>query len=179
MRIEREKTVAVCVDYQEKILPAVFEEDQLIQNSVKLLSGLKTLEIPMFLTQQYTKGLGMTIDPICQAAGMEDYLEKLTYSAYSQLSEVLPSPAEKPYVVVCGIESHVCVLQTALDLKANGYQPYLVADCISSRKRSDYEMALERSKQEGVLLTTYEAILFELQVEAGNFTSKAIQKIVK
>ena len=179
MRIEREKTVAVCVDYQEKILPAVFEEDQLIENSVKLLSGLKTLEVPMFLTQQYTKGLGTTIAPIRQAAGAEEYVEKLTYSAYSQLKEKLAPPEEKPYVIVCGIESHVCVLQTALDLKVNGYQPYLVANCISSRKRSDYEMALERAKQEGIFLTTYEAILFELQVEAGNLSSKAIQKIVK
>lgn len=179
MKIEREKTAAVCIDYQEKILPAVFEGERLIQNSTKLLSGLKTLEIPIYLTQQYTKGLGATVQEICQAAGTEDYLEKLTYSAYPKLREVLPPPAEKPYVVVCGIESHVCVLQTALDLKANGYQPYLVADCVSSRKRGDFEMALERAGQEGILLTTYEAILFELQEEAGNLTSKAIQNIVK
>ena len=179
MRIEREKTAAVCIDYQEKILPAVFESEQLIENSTKLLNGLKTLEIPIYLTQQYTKGLGATVPEICRAAGTKDYLEKLSYSAYPTLREVLPFPEEKPYVVVCGIESHVCVLQTALDLKANGYQPYLVADCVSSRKRGDYEMALERIRQEGGLLTTYEAILFELQKEAGNLTSRAIQKIVK
>ena len=66
MKIEREKTAAVCIDYQEKILPAVFEGERLIQNSTKLLSGLKTLEIPIYLTQQYTKGLGATVPEICQ-----------------------------------------------------------------------------------------------------------------
>ena len=92
MRIEREKTAAVCIDYQEKILPAVFESEQLIENSTKLLNGLKTLEIPIYLTQQYTKGLGATVPEICRAAGTKDYLEKLSYSAYPKLREVLPFP---------------------------------------------------------------------------------------
>ncbi len=179
MRIKRSQTAAVCVDYQERILPAVFEEEHLINNSVKLLEGLKTLEIPIYLTQQYTKGLGTTIQKIREAAGTEEYLEKLSYSACCQLKTKLAPPEEMPFVIVCGIESHVCVLQTAIELKEQGYQPYLVTNCIASRNRSDYEMALERAKQEGILLTTYEAILFELLEEAGTPVSKAVQKIVK
>lgn len=82
-------------------------------------------------------------------------------------------------MLLCGIESHICVLQTAMDLKAHGYQPYLVADCLSSRKPADHRMALERAKQEGILLTTCEATLFELLATAGTPDSKAIQKLIK
>ena len=92
--------------------------------------------------------------------------------------ELLP-PEQQPYVLLCGIESHICVLQTAMDLKAHGYQPYLVGDCLSSRKPADHRMALERAKQEGILLTTCEATLFELLAAAGTPDSKAIQKLIK
>lgn len=179
MRIKREQCAAVCVDYQEKILPAVFESEALVENSVRLLEGLKTLGVPIFLTQQYTKGLGPTIGSICAAAGTGEYLEKIAYSAYPQLKTVLAPPEESPFVIVCGIESHVCVLQTAMELKENGYQPYLVTNCIASRRRADYKTALKRAQQEGILLTTYEAILFELLETAGTAESKAVQKIVK
>lgn len=170
MRIIREKTAAVCVDYQERILPAMTDPETLLQNTVKLLKGLRVLGVPVYLTQQYTKGLGDTVAPIREAAGTSEHLEKLTFSAYPQLREKL---------LLRGIESHICVLQTAMDLKAHGYQPYLVADCLSSRKPADHRMALERAKQEGILLTTYEAILFELLAAAGTPDSKAIQKLIK
>ena len=173
MRIIREKTAAVCVDYQERILPVMTDPETLLQNTVKLLKGLRVLGVPVYLTQQYTKGLGDTVAPIREAAGTSEHLEKLTFSAYPQLREKLP------YVLLCGIESHICVLQTAMDLKAHGYQPYLVADCLSSRKPADHRMALERAKQGGILLTTCEATLFELLAAAGTPDSKAIQKLIK
>ncbi len=179
MKIKRNQTTAVCIDYQERILPAMFGKEELLEKSKKLLEGLKVLQVPICLTQQYTKGLGTTVPEICEAAGTEEYLEKVTFSAYEQVKEKLMPPEEMPYVIICGIESHVCVLQTAIDLKNAGYQPYLVTDCISSRKQQDYDMALERAKQEGIILTTYESILFELLGAAGTPDSKAIQKIVK
>ena len=128
MRIIREKTAAVCVDYQERILPVMTDPETLLQNTVKLLKGLRVLGVPVYLTQQYTKGLGDTVAPIREAAGTSEHLEKLTFSAYPQLREKLLPPEQQPYVLLCGIESHICVLQTAMDLKAHGYQPYLVAD---------------------------------------------------
>lgn len=170
MRIIREKTAAVCVDYQERILPVMTDPETLLQNTVKLLKGLRVLGVPVYLTQQYTKGLGDTVAPIREAAGTSEHLEKLTFSAYPQLREKLLPPEQQPYVLLCGIESHICVLQTAMDLKAHGYQPYLVAD---------HRMALERAKQEGILLTTCEATLFELLAAAGTPDSKAIQKLIK
>ena len=118
MRIIREKTAVVCVDYQERILPAMTDPETLLQNTVKLLKGLRVLGVPVYLTQQYTKGLGDTVAPIREAAGTSEHLEKLTFSAYPQMREKLLPPEQQPYVLLCGIESHICVLQTAMDLKA-------------------------------------------------------------
>lgn len=177
--MQKDRTVAVCVDYQEKLLPAMMNTDALLDHSVRLLEGLKALALPIYLTQQYTQGLGMTTECIQTAAGTAEYIEKLTFSAYPQLAALLPPPEEKPFVLICGIESHICVLQTAIDLKQHGYQPYLVTNCISSRKPEDYETALKRAVQEGILLTTYEAALFELLEIAGTTESKTVQKIIR
>ena len=179
MRIKREQAVAVAIDYQERLLPAMNDKDSLLENSARLLEGLKILGVPVYFTQQYTKGLGQTDERMRQAAGTEEYLEKIRFSGYGELAPKLAGPKDHPYVILCGIESHVCVLQTAMEFKEHGYQPILVTDCIASRKVRDYEMALERAKQEQILLTTYEALLFELLEEAGTQTSKMIQKLVK
>lgn len=179
MRIKREKAVAVAIDYQERLLPAMNDKDNLLKNSAKLLEGLKILGVPIYFTQQYTKGLGQTDERMRQAAGKEEYLEKIRFSGYREIAPKLEGPQVQPYVILCGIESHVCVLQTAMEFKEQGYVPVLVTDCVTSRKARDYEMALERAKQEQILLTTCEALLFELLEEAGTQTSKMIQKLVK
>ena len=179
MLIRKEQTFAVAVDYQTKILPAMANRESLIEKSVRLFNGLKVLEVPVFITQQYTKGLGGTTPEITEAIGKEDWLEKMRYSGFEELKTVIPSPQERPNVLVTGIESHVCVLQTALELKDAGYRVYLVTDCVTSRSTEDRATAIERMKQEGILLTSYESILFELQERAGNDTAKQIQKIVR
>lgn len=176
MRIEREQAIALVVDYQEKLVPVVSESEQLIRNSDILLEGLKILEVPMIVTQQYTKGLGMTVEPIVEAVGTTEYIDKIAFTAYDAVKWKLRG---KKYVIVCGIESHICVLQTVIDLKAAGFVPVLVADCISSRKESDKQVALERARQEGAIVTTYESLLFELLKVAGTETSKKIQKLIR
>ena len=176
MRIEREHTIALVVDYQEKLVPAMNDKEKLLRNSCILLEGLKILDVPMVITQQYTKGLGMTVEEITQAAGMTEYIDKISFTAYDCVKEKISA---KKYVIVCGIESHICVLQTVLDLKGAGFVPVLVADCVSSRKEGDKQVALERARQEGAIVTTYESLLFELLKVAGTETSKKIQKLVR
>lgn len=179
MRILAENTSCLVIDYQERLLPAMANKEELLANSVKLLTGLRILGIPMTITGQYTKGLGLNVPEIFEAVGTEEYIDKITFSSY-EAEEVQKSLGENvKNVILCGIESHVCVLQTAIDLKAAGYQPVLVVDCISSRKEKDMEIALLRAQQEGVLLTTSEAILFELTRAAGTDTFKQISKLVK
>ena len=164
MLIRREDVAAVAVDYQERLMPVMQEKEALLAHSVILLRGLKELGVPIYLTQQYTRGLGMTV------------LEKISYSA---AEEVIPKLGGKKSVILCGIESHICVLQTVIDLKSRGFQPVLVTDCISSRKARDLEMALERARLEGAILTTYEALLFELLGKAGTTEARKIQKLIK
>ena len=176
MRIEREHTAAIVVDYQEKLVPVMSQKEQLIHNSEILLKGLKILDILMYITQQYTKGLGMTISEIQEAAETTEYIDKIAFTAYDAAKWKLRA---KKYVIVCGIEAHICVLQTVIDLKAAGFVPVLVADCISSRKESDKQVAIERARKEGAIVTTYESLLFELLKVAGTDTSKQIQRFIK
>ena len=176
MRILREESIALVVDYQEKLVPVMKNREDLINQSQILLQGLQALKIPMIITQQYTKGLGTTVREITEAVGFEDYVEKISFSAYEQVKDLITG---KKYVIVCGIESHICVLQTVIDLAAAGYVPVVVEDCISSRKENDKKIALKRMRQEGAILTTTESVLFELLREAGTETSKKIQRLIK
>jgi len=176
MRILREEAVALVVDYQEKLVPVMREKELLIYHSQILLQGLKILDVPMIITQQYTKGLGTTVEDITAAVGTEAYLEKISFSAFEQVKEQIQG---KKFVIVCGIEAHICVLQTVIDLASAGYIPVVVEDCISSRKKYDKKIALERMKQEGAMITTTESLLFELLREAGTDTSKKIQRLIK
>ena len=184
MRITVDKAACLVVDYQEKLVPAMAGKEALMENSVKLIKGLRLLGVPITITGQYTRGLGLNLPEIFQAAGTEEYVDKLTFSAYEaeEVKAALGGRAEDAgptAVIVCGIEAHVCVLQTCIDLKEAGYQPVLVTDCIASRKEADKETALRRAQQEGVLLTTSEAILFELTRKAGSEVFKEISRLVK
>lgn len=176
MRIEREHTAALIVDFQERLVPAIADHEALMERVRILLQGLKVLDIPMTVTQQYTKGLGMSVSEVWEASGETEYLDKISFSA---LEVAEPKIHDKKYILVCGMEAHCCVLQTVIDLAGAGYVPVLVTDCIGSRRESDREMAIRRAEQEGAVLTSSEAILFELLKEAGTPLSKAILNIVK
>lgn len=180
MRILKEDTIALVVDFQEKLMPVMAYKKELEARTGILLNGLKALEVPMIITQQYTKGIGMSIPPVFEAAGTDVFYDKVTFSCYEdeQIKKAVDESGCKN-VIVCGIESHICVLQTCIDLKAAGYNPILVTDCISSRKLSDKEIALLRAQQEGVTLTTSEAILFELTRKAGSPVFKEISRLIK
>ena len=176
MRIERENTVALVIDYQEKLVPVMDEKERLIQNSSILLAGLKYLGVPMIVTQQYTKGLGITVQEIRDAMESDEYIDKISFTAFDSVKEQI---RDKKFVIVCGIEAHICVLQTVIDLVEAGFVPVVVEDCLSSRKPNDKKVAMKRMLQEGAIVTTYESLLFELLKIAGTEESKRIQRLIK
>lgn len=176
MRIERNNTVALVIDYQEKLVPVMDEKERLIQNSSILLAGLKYLGVPMIVTQQYTKGLGITVQEIRDAMESDEYIDKISFTAFDSVKEQI---RDKKFVIVCGIEAHICVLQTVIDLVEAGFVPVVVEDCISSRKPNDKEVAIRRMLEEGAIVTTYESLLFELLKIAGTEESKRIQRLIK
>jgi nicotinamidase-related amidase len=180
MRIIKENCAAIIIDIQERLLPHIYEYDLLIHNTEILIKGIQALDIPIIVTEQYTKGLGFTVEPIRKQFSSFEPVEKISFSCCDneEFSGKLKSLSTK-FAIIAGIETHVCVLQTALDLLDNGCTPVVVADCVSSRKLNDKKVALYRICQSGGVITTYESILFELTRFAGNDTFKAISKLVK
>jgi nicotinamidase-related amidase len=180
MRIKKETTIAILVDMQERLFPHIHKHDLLEENIITLIRGLQTLDMPISVTEQYTKGLGPTIPSVQATLANYQPLEKITFSCCGAPG-LMASLREKNvrHVILMGIETHACVLQTAVDLRESGYTPVVIEDCTASRKINDKQIAITRMRQEGAVLSTYESILLELCVEAGTETFKAISKLIK
>ena len=137
----------------------------------------------MVVSEQYPKGLGATVDEIKEALGDALIYEKTAFSALGcpeLLAKLKEFAAEgRKYVLICGIESHVCVMQSALQLIDEGFKPVFVTDCITSRKIEDYEAALVRAEKEGIEMASTEMVLFELIKGKEHPHFKAISAIVK
>ncbi|MEE1163190.1 MAG: isochorismatase family protein [Lachnospiraceae bacterium] len=183
MRILKEETQAVIVDIQERLMPAMNEREEFEKRALMLIRGLRLLEVPMMITQEYTKGLGRSIPEVYEAAGTEEYFDKHAFCSTREphiLQKLEERKAEgRKTVIVCGTEAHVCVLQTCIGLKEAGFDPVLVVDAIASRRESDKQAALWRAMQEGILLTTTESLLFELTVDSNNPKFREISRLVK
>jgi nicotinamidase-related amidase len=180
MRIKRENCTGLVIDIQEKLFPVMAEKENLLSSCVKLLEGLGLLGIPTVFTQQYSRGLGQTIKEISALYPSFTYVEKSTFSCLDEpvYADYLQCSG-KTNIVIAGIESHVCVLQTAVDLREKGYNPLVIADCISSRNLAEKQIALNRFMQEGIRVSTVESILFELTRSAATTEFKSISKIIK
>lgn len=180
MRIGKENTVGLVIDLQERLFPVVEGRDDLLKNCLQLVRGFQVLEIPLIITQQYTKGLGSTIPQLAAAIVGFRYIEKRDFSCCGEPEVMLQlNRLNARHVVLCGIESHVCVLQTAIDLKAAGFIPVVVADAVASRFRVNYELAMDRFRHEGILITSAESLLFELTATSANPVFKALSALVK
>jgi len=180
MRLVAGKSIALVVDIQERLFPFIHDNEALAARCVMLIRGLRVLEVPIVVTEQYPKGLGKTIAPICEAVANEPCIEKMTFSCCgSDEVEARILAMAKHQVIVMGIEAHVCVLQTVLDLRQQGQTAIVVEDCISSRRENDKRIAIERMRDVGAIITTAESLLFELLERAGTDTFKEISKLVK
>ena len=180
MRLTPETTLAVCVDYQEKLMPAIHDGEAVLRRAEILIKGLKALGVPVVVTQQYTRGLGATVEPIHSALGEYEPFEKLTFGAYDDaVFKAAVDAMGRKNVLVFGTETHICVLQTALGLKEAGYEVLLVDDCCGSRSLSDRESGFRRAMCEGVRVSSTETVLFELTGVAGTEVFKTVSKLVK
>ncbi len=179
--LDGEKAVLVVIDVQEKLTPAMNQElyKQLVLHTNLLTSGFKALNLPIIATEQYPKGLGHTSADIVGATD-KCCIEKTAFSCCGE--ETFVAALEKTgakQVVIVGMESHVCVFQTVIDLLDKGYQVHLVKDAISSRFKSDYENAISNAAQAGAVITTTEMALFQLVKGAGTDSFKVISKLVR
>ncbi len=180
MKLDKKNTIAVIIDIQERLFPVMAEKEAMLQNTKKMIGGLAVHEVPVMVTQQYTKGLGETLPELSGLIKDFSPIEKTVFSCYDEPDFISAlEEKDRKNVVIAGIESHVCVLQTAIDLKDAGYNPIVVFDCVSSRKESDKALALERFRHEGIMVTGMESLLFELTRGAKEPGFKEISKIVK
>lgn len=179
-RLKREDTILALVDFQERLLPAASDSADLEEHIVKLVKGFRALSLPVLVTQQYTKGLGETIPSLRAVLGDFTPVEKTEFSAVKAPAflEALEASGRRT-VVITGIEAHVCVLQTALDLLEKGYQVFVAADCCGSRSPLDKKYGEKRMAQAGAVWGTCESVLFELCGGAREPGFKEISAIVK
>lgn len=180
LKVKKENTVFVAIDLQERLLPSMAEKEEVTEVCVRLARGIKALGVPAIVTQQYTKGLGATVEPFADALGEYTLIEKTDFSAMGvpEFEDALKATGRKS-VVLCGVEAHVCVLETAIDLLEAGYNVFIVRDGVSSRKESDKECAMARAAAAGAAIVTYESVLFEMIGGAKAPGFKEISAIVK
>jgi len=173
------------MDMQEKLLPHIHGNHAVLENCSRLIAAAKECRVPLAITEQYPNGLGQTVPAIHDltldaGAPAVTRAEKLRFSGADAVG--WPAGGERTdgrqQVVLAGIETHICILQTALDLLTRGYRVFIVADAVGSRRRSDHEIALQRLRDCGVFLTTAESILFEWCETAESERFKPVRDLV-
>lgn len=178
--LDRNHTTLVVIDMQEPFLRGIFERDRVVGNVSILVEAAKTLGLPVVATLQYQAKMGDVIPEIDQALPEGERIDKTTFSCCGKKGFV--AALEKlghPGVILCGVEAHICVNQTVLDLLRLSYQVYVVADAVSSRKESNYRIGLERMSQAGAVIISTEMAVFELLRDAAAPEFKKILELVK
>ncbi len=182
--LQRDRSTLVVIDMQERLMPAIAEGDAVTRAAGILIEAARHLEVPVVVTEQYPKGLGSTIDAISgRLPNDAAVVEKMTFSAArnhdfgAQIDEF--KAGGRDHIVICGVESHVCVMQTAADLDAQGCAVHIVADACGSRAPASKNAALARFGALGISRVTTEMAVFEWLEAAGTAEFKAVSRLVK
>lgn len=175
-RIDRAQSLVLAIDLQARLAPAIDGIDAVVAHSEWLLRLAQAMAVPAAITEQYPAGLGPTLPQIAALVPDAHRREKLCFSALPDSGiDTLPAFARRQ-VVLIGIETHVCVLQTALDLLALGKQVFVVAEAVGSRRAADRALGLERMRQEGCRIVSREMVAFEWLQRAGSDEFRQISK---
>lgn len=175
------RTALLVIDVQEAFRDVIPEAEDLAHRIARLVRGMQILGVPVLVTEQYPKGLGVTVREIAEVLGPDTFkAEKTAFSSCGAASftEELDRLG-RDQIVVCGIEAHICVNQTTHDLLETGRQVHLAVDCIDSRFPWNRKVAVRKMLSSGALMTTTEMALFELMRDAKNENFKAIQALIK
>ncbi len=181
MLLDASKASLLLIDIQNRLLPAMATPDQVIAKSQILLQAAETLGLPVTISEQYPKGLGHTVETL--QTNTATIFEKLSFSCWRD--DALKShfvnlhETSRPLVIVAGIEAHVCVMQTCIDLANAGFGVFAVADAMSSRKSESATLAFERMRANNVVVVNTEMVVFELLEKAGTPEFKALSGLIK
>jgi nicotinamidase-related amidase len=181
-RLDADRAAILVIDLQEKLLPLIAGHDEIVRATVKLLRGSTPFAVPVLATEQYPQGIGKTVEPVavCLRERSAAILDKMTFSCCTtDVVRAAITALDRPQIIVAGIEAHVCIQQTVLDLRTMDYDVFVCADAVGSRGRADYDLALSRMQQAGAAVTSVESVLFELCHECGTERFRAMLEVIK
>lgn len=179
-KLNSQDTLFLVIDVQEKLVGMLEKSTISVKTSI-LAATTNILEIPTIVTEQYPKGLGSTVEMVkSKLSANASYFEKTSFSALEQpeILEAIKNTGKKQ-VIICGIESHICVLQSAIDLINEGYEVFVVKDACASRNKYEFKLSIERLKEAGAVITCVEMIIFELLGSAKHPKFKELQALIK
>lgn len=180
--LERDKAVLVVIDVQEKLCVAMDDKvlKKLVKNIGILLDGAAELDVPVLVTEQYVKGLGATLPALKEKAASAPCYEKMAFSCCGSTEFVAALQATgRKQVIITGMETHVCVLQTVIELREAGFVVHVAKDAVMSRSKQNWLTAIEAMTLAGAIPTATESVLFQLLKVAGTDEFKKLSKLVR
>lgn len=180
--LQAEQCALVVVDIQEKLLPPIFNKDELLKNSQLLIRIANVLEIPMVVTTQYAQGLGAVVPEIASLINHAGVIDKLDFSCFgsNDFRSILKSlPGNRNTLLLCGMEAHICVMQTALGALNDGYLVHVATDAIGSRVRWNWDIGIDRMRAAGAVISSTEMMIYELLRCSGTEEFKQILPYLK
>lgn len=177
-----ERCALIVVDIQEKLLPPIFEKERLVRNAQLLIRLAGVLKIPTLLSTQYSRGLGNTVPGIASLLPDRDPIEKSVFSCFGSdvfCSALKRLPGNRSIVILCGMESHICVAQTALAALREGYLVHVASDAVSSRTEWNWKIGLDRMRAGGAVISSTEMVIYEALGSAGTPAFRDMLKYLK
>lgn len=179
-RIKSSESMLLVIDIQEKLAPALLDSEKVISTSINLVKAAQVLGLPTLVTEQYPDGLGQTVKVVRDVLPDQKAYHKMTFSCVQDLeTKNRIEQIGRKQVVVCGMEAHVCVLQSVFDLLEAGYEVFVVSDAVSSRSQDNKKLGLERMRQAGAQIVVTEMVLFEWLGQAGTPEFKKLLPLIK
>lgn len=180
--LDAEQCALVVIDIQQKLLPPIFQKDQLVRNSQLLIRAAGILKIPAVISTQYAKGLGGTVPEIAALLPETEAIDKTLFSCFG--SDVFCSllkrlPGQRTTLLLCGMESHICVTQTALGALREGYLVHVASDAVSSRTEWNWKIGLERMRAAGAIISSTEMMIYELMRSSSSAAFKELLPYLK
>ena len=180
--LEPQHCALLVVDIQEKLLPPIFNKETLVKNSQLLIRLAKILEMPVMVTTQYTKGLGPTVPEIASLLTDVPPTDKLEFNCFGSeafRSHLKALPGDRNTVLLCGMEAHICVMQTALGALNEGYLVHVATDAVGSRAETNWKIGLKRMKAAGAVMSSTEMMMYELLRCSGTPAFKQLLPYLK
>jgi nicotinamidase-related amidase len=175
--LDPEQCALVVIDIQEKLLPPIFQKEQLVRNAQLLIRAAGILKIPALVSTQYVKGLGQTVPEISSLLPGSDPVDKTLFSCFGSdlfCSALKHLPGQRNTLLLCGMESHICVMQTALGALRDGYLVHIASDAVSSRTEWNWKIGLDRMRSAGAIISSTEMMIYELMRSSSSAAFKEL-----